>query len=91
MRSATDPEVLARAVHGSRVLVSADTDFGTLLAASGSSVPSVVLLRISSGRRAEQLAGLLVANLPPVAEELRAGAVVVITDERVRVRRLPIG
>lgn len=68
-----------------------DTDFGTLLASSGASGPSVVLLRIGSGRRAEQLAGLLMANLPPLTNDLVGGAMVVITDQRVRVRRLPIG
>jgi predicted nuclease of predicted toxin-antitoxin system len=91
MKSASDPEVLSRAGGDGRILVSADTDFGTLLAASGASGPSVVLLRIGSGRRPEQLAGLLMANLPPVAEDLAGGAMVVITDQRVRVRRLPIG
>ena len=85
------PDVLARTLQDGRVLVSADTDFGTLLVISRSRGPSVVLLRIGSGRRAEALAGLLLANLPPLADDLARGAMVVITDKRVRVRRLPIG
>lgn len=90
MAAASDSEILARAVRDERVLVSADTDFGTLLAASRSAGPSVVLLRIGSGRRAGQLAALLKANLPPLHEDLHDGAMIVITDQRVRVRRLPI-
>jgi len=91
MKSAPDAAVLGRALSDHRVLVSADTDFGALLASSGSAQPSVVLLRMGSGRRAEQLAGLMIANLPPLVEDLAAGAMVVITDQRVRVRRLPLG
>lgn len=72
-----------------KILISADTDFGTLLAASHESGPSVVLVRRVIGRRVEQLAGLLVANLPPVEEDLRLGSIVVIGDDFLRVRRLP--
>jgi len=36
------------------------------------------------------MADLLLANLEAVAEDLDTGAVVVVEDERVTVRRLPI-
>ncbi len=49
--------------------VSADTDFGTLLAASGASGPSVVLLRIGSSvvrpKRGRSAAQIPPENLPP--------------------------
>jgi len=51
----------------------------------------VVLLRIGAGRRTEAIAGLLLANLPPLSQDLAGGAMVVITDQRVRVRQLPLG
>lgn len=74
-----------------RTLISADTDFGTLLARTGSPGPSIVLiLRRSRARRAEQLAALILANLDQVSADLVAGAVVVLTDKDVRVRRLPM-
>ena len=91
LRAASDRVVLQRARDDGRVLVSADTDFGTLLAASRESGPSVVLVRRVIGRRVEQLAGLLVANLPQVADDLRHGSIVVIGDDSLRIRRLPIG
>ena len=90
LRAASDRIVLQAARDDGRALVSADTDFGTLLAASRLG-PSVVLVRRVIGRRVEQLAGLLVANLPQVAADLRYGSIVVLGDDSVRVRRLPIG
>lgn len=90
LAAAPDAEVLATAREQERVLVSADTDFGALLAASRATAPSVVLVRRVTGRRAEDLAALLIANLTPLVDELTAGAVVAIGDDSVRVRRLPL-
>jgi predicted nuclease of predicted toxin-antitoxin system len=91
LESADDTDVLAAARESGRVLVSADTDFGGLLARTRATGPSIVLVRRVVGRRVEVLAGLLVANLAPLAEDLDAGSVVAIGDDSVRVRRLPIG
>ena len=89
LAAAPDSEVLHRARDEQRILVSADTDFGTLLARTGDKEPSIVLLRRAEGRRSAQIAGLLIANLPQLEVDLAAGAVVVIRDDNVRVRRLP--
>lgn len=53
LRAASDQVVLEAARTDSRVLVSADTDFGTLLATSHAPHPSVVLVRRAAGRRVE--------------------------------------
>jgi predicted nuclease of predicted toxin-antitoxin system len=71
--------------------VAADTDFGELLARRRSSQPSVVLFRRQEGRRAREQAAMLLAHLGDVADDLTAGAIVVIEERRLRVRRLPIG
>ena len=73
------------------MLVSADTDFGTLLARSHATTPSVLLMRRASGRRAVAQAELIVANCEVVSADLAAGAIVVLGEETVRIRRLPIG
>ena len=91
LQAAADPVVLARARDDNRVLISADTDFGTLLAREKAGRPSVLLIRRLAGRRAAEQAAIILANLDVVADDLEAGAVVVLTDEWVRVRRLPIG
>jgi predicted nuclease of predicted toxin-antitoxin system len=43
MEGASDPEVMRRAVDEDRAVMSADTDFGTILAATRATEPSVVL------------------------------------------------
>lgn len=90
LRAALDPEVLRAARDDDRVLVSADTDFGGLLATNHDPGPSVVLVRRVANKRVEEMADILLANLPLVADDLDAGCVVVIGDNTMRVRRLPI-
>ena len=85
---AEHPDLTREDIH--EALISADTDFGSLLARSHSQSPSVVLIRRLIGRRAADQFEIIQANLPWVAEDLAAGAVVVIGDYRVRVRRLPL-
>lgn len=82
--------ILQRALDEDRVLISADTDFGFLLAESGADHPSVGLLRLRTPRSASRLAAVLLANLEGVAADLAAGAIVVLEDERIRVRLLPL-
>jgi predicted nuclease of predicted toxin-antitoxin system len=91
LRAAPDHIVLETALRDERVLVSADTDFGALLASSHATGPSVVLVRRVIGRRVNDLAGILIANLPPIEDDLNRGSIVVIGDDSVRIRQLPIG
>ena len=90
MQAATDHVVLERTKADERILVSADTDFGGLLARSGASTPSVILIRRLAGRRAAEQAAIILANLDQVAEDLTAGAIVVLHEDSLRVRRLPM-
>lgn len=88
---ASDDTVFELAAAEDRFLVSADTDFGAILATRGSSRPSVVLFRRASPRRPSQQVEILLLNLPAIREALEAGSVVVIEENRIRIRRLPIG
>ena len=90
MQAEPDPAVLQRAQVEERVLVSADTDFGGLLSRSHATGPSVLLIRRLAGRRAAEQSAIILANLDQVAEDLIAGAVVVIGDDWIRIRRLPM-
>ncbi len=90
LATATDREVLSFALDQRRVVMSADTDFGELLAWSNASRPSIVLFRRQGQRSASEVVALLLANIDAVIDDLDAGAVVVFDADRVRVRRLPM-
>jgi len=90
MEQAEDEEIFDWCAAQDRVVISADTDFGMLLALRKKKKPSVVLLRRISQRRPEAQVAVLLANLPNVQRLLQAGAVVVFEEHRVRVRLLPI-
>ena len=89
LAAANDDAVFAAAAGDRRIIVAQDTDFGTILATRGESKPSVVVFRCRA-KSTETLLPLLLANLSAVREDLEAGAVVVLEDTRIRVRRLPI-
>lgn len=90
MQESQDQEIFTRAAKEGRIIVSADTDFGMLLSFWRKTKPSVILFRRSSQRHPRQQVALLLANLPPIQEDLSKGSVVVMEEDRLRIRRLPI-
>jgi predicted nuclease of predicted toxin-antitoxin system len=88
LATAEDNVILAYAARDDRILVSADTDFGALLAFWPENKPSFILFR-RTDRRPEAQAQLILANLPAIQLALEQGAVVVFDQTRIRIRTLP--
>ncbi|EFC81980.1 DUF5615 family PIN-like protein [Parafrankia sp. EUN1f] len=85
-----DTKVSAFAVTERRSIISADSDFTTLLALSRGTAPSLVLLRSGDQLKPDAQAALLLANLPALEADLEQGVVVSLSTTHVRVRRLPL-
>lgn len=90
MQAAKDEEILARALDEDRIVVSADSDFSSILAAQEAERPSFILFREPNPLVAHDYIDMLFPALPLLEPELLAGCVAVFRNGRLRVRRLPI-
>ena len=90
LQAAADNVILKRSGEEDRILISADTDFGTLLALYDKKKPSVILFRRGTSRRPHKQLDILMKNLSEIEKPLNDGSVVVIEKGRIRIRYLPI-
>ena len=90
MQAAIDEEILARALEEDRIVVSADTDFGVILAAQAANRPSFILFRNPNLLGAHDFLNILLPALPALEPELMNGCVAVFRYSRLRVRKLPL-
>jgi predicted nuclease of predicted toxin-antitoxin system len=87
--NATDAALLARAIAESRVVITADLDFGRLMAEVPANSPGIILLRGGSYSDTEMI-NLVQRVLQRVEHGLLAESLIVVDRHRIRRRQLPI-
>jgi len=87
--TAADGEILELARVEGKIILTQDLDFSMLVALSNYGMPSLITLRLSSARP-DVVAQRLLDVLLTVETELTEGAAITISDDSVRVRKLPI-
>lgn len=90
MSCATDVEIIGKGLADQRVIVTLDSDFHAYLAVTGAQFPSTIRVRIE-GLRGDELASLLIDSWKNIEQQLIDGAMITITGNNIRIRRLPIG
>jgi len=83
-------EIFTKAISERRIILTFDLDFGEIAALARGGKTSVVVFRLHN-TRTQHILDRLAAVLPDCSAILEQGAVVVVEENRHRVRRLPVG
>ncbi len=89
MSRAKDIEIVAEAKNTGETIITHDLDYGHLLAFSGESAPSVIILRLRD-LRTDEIISRLDAVWNEIESALMEGAIVSLSDKSLRIRNLPI-
>jgi predicted nuclease of predicted toxin-antitoxin system len=87
--NAKDEEILDLALREKSTIITQDLDFSALLAKRGVNKPSVIVLRVNIAKPI-RITEMLEKALPKIKSELSKGSIVIVEEERVRIRKLPI-
>ena len=85
---APDADIVRLAQQERRIILTADLDYGHLLITSPTTPPSAIIFRLKT-QTITLMNELLALHLPRVAPALAEGAIVIIEEDDVRIRRLP--
>ncbi len=84
-----DARILAKARQEERILLTHDLDFSELVAASGAQLPSVIVFRLRN-MRPDNVNRYMQRIVELHARVLEKGAIVSVTEGRIRIRPLPL-
>ena len=84
-----DADILKKARHEQRVVLTFDLDFGNLLAIGAHSFPSIIIFRLHN-ETPDSVTAHLLQLLAQRSVEIEKGALVIVEDARHRMRRLPL-
>lgn len=89
MARAKDIDIVAEAKKTGETIITHDLDYGHLLAFSGESTPSVIILRLRN-LQTNEIISRLDSVWSEIESALEKGAIVSISDKSLRIRNLPI-
>ena len=89
LSKASDERILEYARDKGLVIVTFDADFHSLMALSGARNPSVIRIR-QEGLKADDLARLLRGVIDDCSQQIEQGALIAVTNSRLRLRKLPL-
>lgn len=84
-----DEQILEKAQAEKRIILTVDLDFGALLAIAKTPFPSVIIFRLNNASR-DIIEARLRVVLEKCLQDLEAGAILSVDDEKIRIRYLPI-
>jgi predicted nuclease of predicted toxin-antitoxin system len=84
-----DDQILVKASAEGRILLTVDLDFAQLLATNGDNLPSVILFRLGN-ENYNAINERLTKVLSECQADLEIGAIISVSNETFRIRRLPI-
>ena len=87
--NAKDEEILDLALREKSTIITQDLDFSALLAKRGVNKPSVIVLRVNIAKPI-RITEMLEKALPKIKSELSKGSIIIVEEERVRIRKRPI-
>ncbi|MEM9896280.1 MAG: DUF5615 family PIN-like protein [Bacteroidota bacterium] len=90
MTDAKDEHIFQYASKHNHIIVSADTDFGYILANLKTTKPSVILFRKGVEVQPKMQIQLLLNNMDKVSNYLQNGTLVIFEPKKIRLRKLPI-
>lgn len=85
----SDDQILVKARTEGRILLTVDLDFAQLLATNGDNLPSVILFRLGNDNY-NAINERLTEVLSECHADLEVGAIISVSNETFRIRRLPI-
>ncbi|RZN44116.1 MAG: hypothetical protein EFT35_00520 [Methanophagales archaeon ANME-1-THS] len=89
MAKSKDSELVEYAAKNDLIVITADLDFGDILASTGYKKPSVIIFRLKEPS-VDHINALLLSTIPRITGSLDNGSIVVIEDHQIRIRELPV-
>lgn len=88
-RGIEDKIIFDYATENEYCIITADLDFAEILAFTRSLKPSTIILRVED-QRVENVNQLLAEVLTKVENEIREGSIIIVEENRIRIRPLPV-